>query len=162
MKDNDNKVEIQRIDLTEIDLAVDLFDKYRIFYKQDSNLELAKAFLTERLKNDESVIYIAFTNNGGIKEPIGFMQLYPRWFSITTIIKWYISDLYVESDYRKKGIGSELLKTAIDFGKSQNASIVTLHTAKDNFTAQKVYESLGFIQREEFPKAFFYQFDLKD
>jgi len=36
-----------------------LFDLYRIFYQKASDIEGAKKFLSERISNNESVIYVA-------------------------------------------------------------------------------------------------------
>ena len=48
-----------------------LFDKYRIFYKQDPDMKNAKAFIKKRMKRKESVIFVAEER----KELIGFTQL---------------------------------------------------------------------------------------
>ena len=55
-----------------------LFDKYRIFYKQRSDVENAKTFLKKRMKRKESVIFVAEERD----ELIGFTQLFRRrgWF----------------------------------------------------------------------------------
>lgn len=41
---------ITKATLKHLDNLIPLFDGYRIFYKQDSNPEAVKQFLTERLK----------------------------------------------------------------------------------------------------------------
>lgn len=51
-----------------------LFNGYRIFYKQESNLDAAKHFLSERFEKEDSIILIALSENN---EPIGLTQLYP-------------------------------------------------------------------------------------
>ena len=70
---------INKIDLKTYQLVVNLFDKYRIFYKQASNLELANDFIWERIINNESVIFIA-QNTDNV--PMGFTQLYPIFSSV--------------------------------------------------------------------------------
>ena len=40
-------------------LIAPLFDAYRRFYDQPSDLALARAFVAERLERNESVIYLA-------------------------------------------------------------------------------------------------------
>ena len=63
-----------------IDQLVPLFDKYRIFYKQSSDPEAARKFLTERLNKKESVIFIAVDTH---KNVLGFTQLYPVFSSFS-------------------------------------------------------------------------------
>jgi len=45
------------------------------------------------------------------------------------------------------GIGGLLIKTAIDFAKAGQSRFVQLETAVDNYTAQSLYESIGFIKQ---------------
>jgi ribosomal protein S18 acetylase RimI-like enzyme len=134
---------IKKITVNEIHLVVNLFDSYRVFYKQTSDLVLAEDFLTERLKNNESVIFVVLDN----EKPIGFTQLYPTYSSVRTVRNWILNDLYVAADYRKQGIGKMLIDAAMDFGKSAGAKYVQLETATGNYNAQHLYESIGFIKR---------------
>jgi hypothetical protein len=39
-----------------------LFDGYRIFYRNNSNIDKAKNFLAERMKNGDSEIYVCETS----------------------------------------------------------------------------------------------------
>lgn len=151
-------IEIRKIDKGECELVADMFNKYRIFYKQPSDMELAKEYLKERLENNEAQIFIAFRK--GSSELLGFTLLYARFSSVSAIKNWHIGDLYVEPNQRKQGIGQKLLQTAIDFANEHKAKFVSLNTAKDNFTAQKVYEDFGFDKRDYLPEYLYYQFDL--
>ncbi|MGN6439907.1 MAG: GNAT family N-acetyltransferase [Agriterribacter sp.] len=131
---------IVRIDKTQGDLVFNLFDQYRIFYKQQSNMEIARKFIQERLDNSESVIFVALAGDS----PVGFTQLYPKYSSVRVVKNWILNDLYVENDHRKQGIGEKLIETAMDFARQNNATFVELSTAVDNYTAQSLYERIGF------------------
>ena len=50
---------VKRAGLEDLDGAAPLFDAYRQFYGQRSDLATARAFLAERLRRDESVIFLA-------------------------------------------------------------------------------------------------------
>jgi ribosomal protein S18 acetylase RimI-like enzyme len=145
-------MEIITIDNSQIDLVIELFDKYRIFYKQPSDLNIAKEFITARLNNNESVIFVALEN----EKPVGFTQLYPTYSSMRATKNWILNDLYVEKEYRKQGIGEKLIKAAMGFAKQQHASFVQLSTAVDNLTAQSLYEQIGFKRQE--PDSEFYTY----
>jgi ribosomal protein S18 acetylase RimI-like enzyme len=151
-------IEIRKIDKDEYRLVADMFNKYRVFYKQASDLELAKEYLRERLSNNEAQVFLAYDSIAS--EVLGFTLLYARFSSVSTIKNWHIGDLYVEPNQRKRGIGQKLLQTAVDFATEQKAKFVSLNTAKDNFTAQKVYEDFGFDKRDYLPEYFYYQYDL--
>ncbi|CAM3619392.1 GNAT family N-acetyltransferase [Erysipelothrix sp. HDW6B] len=55
-----------------------------------------------------------------------------------------ISMLAVKEGYRGQGIGSKLVKSAIDYAKAHNCKSVTVSTL--NFQGPEFYEKLGFKQ----------------
>jgi hypothetical protein len=55
-----------------------------------------------------------------------------------------IADLYVEKEYRKRGIGSRLLKKALETAKTREVKEVHVTTREDNYEAMKFYEKYGF------------------
>ena len=121
-----------------------LFNAYRVFYEQESDLPLAEAFLTARLTQEQSVIFFAQNNNGDV---LGFTQLYPTFSSISAQNSWILNDLFVTQAARGQGIGRQLLDKARSFAEATFAEGITLETAIDNHTAQSLYESSGY-QRE--------------
>lgn len=151
-----SKIEIKRINLSEANLVVGLFNQYRIFYGKLSDLGMARAFIDARLENNESVIFVAMDEN----KSVGFTQLYPTYSSARLVKNWILNDLFVDSDYRKQGIGATLIKTAMDFAKGQGSTFVQLETAIDNFTAQSLYETIGFKRQEPDNEFFLYRIDL--
>ncbi len=143
---------IIQIDRSQSDLVIELFDQYRVFYKKESDLALAKKFIQARLDNRESIIFVALDKT----KPVGFTQLYPKYSSARAVKNWILNDLYVKADYRKQGIGEALIKTAMQFATQQEAVFVELSTAVDNFTAQNLYEQIGFVKQE--PETDFYTY----
>ena len=137
-------MEIRRITLDQSHLVTGLFDKYRVFYKKPSDIVLAEAFIKERLEKNESVVFVALDMENGQSVPIGFTQLYPKYSSVSATKNWILNDLYVDNNYRKRGIGEALIKTAMHFAKAEGATFVQLETAADNYTAQSLYEAIGF------------------
>ncbi|WP_413175617.1 GNAT family N-acetyltransferase [Anabaena azotica] len=123
-----------------------LFDKYRVFYNQPSNLEAAKNFLKERFNNNDSVVFAA-NDNGKL---VGFTQLYPSFSSVSMKQVWILNDLYVEELYRRRGIANLLMNVAEEYAKKSGAIRVSLATQISNVTAQKLYESRDYIKDEEF------------
>src|SRR5690606_33029540 len=104
---------IRRINSSESSLVTGLFDKYRVFYKQPSDIELAKNFIQARLDKNESVIFVATIENNNEVIPVGFTQLYPKFSSVRAIKIWVLNDLYVDPEYRKQGIGESLINIAL-------------------------------------------------
>lgn len=137
---------IQQATARDLDQLAPLFDAYRQFYGQQSDIPAARAFLLDRFRHSESVIFMA-TDDG---KAIGFTQLYPSFSSISVARIYVLSDLFVASNVRKKGTGRKLLEAAVDFGRLVGACQLTLETAKTNLTAQSLYESCGWTRDTEF------------
>lgn len=137
---------IQKATINELDSLTELFDLYRVFYEQASNLEGARKFLNERITNEESVVFIAYDGNNSL----GFVQLYPSFSSVSMMQSWVLNDLYVIEHARGKGVGEKLMKKAIDFAKETGAKGVFLETGKENITAQRLYEKVGFKRESNY------------
>ena len=120
---------------------VPLFDQYRLFYKQESDLHGAKVFLTDRFNNNESVIFLAYFKG----DPVGFTQLFPMFSSVSMQRSYVLNDLYVSASYRKKQIGEALLNKAKEFCIANSAKGLTLETGIHN-PAQKLYEKLNWVK----------------
>jgi ribosomal protein S18 acetylase RimI-like enzyme len=146
-------MKIKQITAIDYLLVTKLFDQYRVFYKQPSDMVLAETFIKNRLENNESIIFVAF--NG--EEPAGFTQLYPLLSSVRATKNWLINDLYVDSNHRKQGIGEALLNAAADFAKKHGAVFVQLETSIDNYTAQSLYEAVGFVKQAPSSTSFYYR-----
>jgi GNAT superfamily N-acetyltransferase len=145
------KIEIIRANREDIPLVAPLFDAYRQFYKQAADLEGAQRFLTARLQEQSSVIFLAFSiAENATKQPCGFTQLYPSFSSTTMERLWILNDLFVAPEARRSGVGKALLERARDFGLETQAKELTLQTAIDNYTAQSVYEANGWQREVEF------------
>jgi len=125
-------------DETQLSELIPLFDQYRIFYRQKSDLEAATAYLQMRLKRKEAIIYLAIDKG----KAIGFTLLYKGFSSVSMQPILILNDLYVAKPYRNKGVGEQLLKTAQVFCQENNYKGLALETATDN-PAQRLYERLG-------------------
>ncbi len=55
-----------------------------------------------------------------------------------------LEDMVISPNYRDKGVGSKLLKYALEFAKSQGCQRVTLLTDDDNIGAHRFYERHAF------------------
>jgi len=128
----------------DIEQAAYLFDLYRQFYEQESDVKRATHFLAERLEKKDSVIYLAVEVR--TSKAVGFVQLYPSFSSVSMKRIWILNDLYVLEEYRKKGIGKALIGATVSLAMSTDAKEVMLETAVTNITAQSLYESLGFTR----------------
>ena len=130
----------------ELDKVTPLFDQYRQFYNQPSNLEGAAAFLASRIKQNQSIIYLAEMEG----QPAGFVQLYPSFSSVSMQKAYILNDLYVNERFRGHGIGQALIEKCYTLCGQEQARYITLQTAPDNLTAKRLYEKMGMEIDHEF------------
>ncbi|WP_237413644.1 GNAT family N-acetyltransferase [Acinetobacter nectaris] len=127
------------------DLA-ELFNAYRVFYKQASNFLAAYQFIEARLKNKDAE-FIIYKNNEN--KVVGFIQLYPIFSSISMKKAWILNDLYVHAEFRRQGIAEFLMKGAIDLAQQTDAKFLMLETCVTNKSAQSLYKKMGFTEDKE-------------
>ena len=130
------------------DLVAPLFDAYRGFYDQPSDLALARAFIAARLERGESVVFVAERDG----RAVGFVQLYPLFSSTAPRPRrlWLLNDLYVAPEARGGGVGRALMARARGLAEETGAAGIELVTAATNTVAQRLYESVGYRRDEQF------------
>jgi len=133
---------LNKATIKDLDLITPLFDLYRQFYKQSSDPDSAKEFLSARIVNNESVIFWALDEDN--ISGMGFVQLYPIFSSVGMKRLWLLNDLYVHTDYRKMGVGEALMEKAREFAVETKAKGIILETEKTNAQAQNLYDKLGY------------------
>ena len=139
-------VHIKQAGVEDIETIIPLFAAYRTFYKVESDPAQLRSYLHERLKNNQSVVFMA--TSGGTA--VGFTQLYPGFSSVSLKNTWTLNDLFVAPEARRSSIGQQLMDRAKQMAKDSGASKVTLLTATDNVTAQSLYEKLGYERETAF------------
>jgi len=137
--------EISRVSVGDIAELHPLVEQYRAFYKQPENGK-AFSFLEDRIKNNESVAFIARVAG----EAVGFTLLYPTFSTVSLSNIWLLNDLFVIESARGNGVASELMDTAESAAKQAGATRVFLRTANDNLPAQALYEGRNWVKDEVF------------
>jgi GNAT superfamily N-acetyltransferase len=127
------------------ELAV-LFDQYRRFQGQPSDLAAARLFLSERFNHGEAVLFVAEEG----PRPLGFAQLYPSFSSVSLQRVFILNDLFVAEAGRRKGIASLLLSAVESYARSLGAVRISLNVAQSNLSAQALYAARGWTKDAEF------------
>ena len=138
-------MEIIKAIIEDLDQLNELFDQYRKFYGKESDIAKSRAFLKDRILNNESEIFLA--KEGNIYT--GFVQLFPL-FSSTRLKKfWLLNDLFVHPDHRGKGISKALIERAKQLCRDTKACGMYLETGKENIIGNSLYPSSGFELMDE-------------
>ena len=133
------KTTVRQAGLDDVDELVPLFDAYRQFYDQPSDLTRARNWLRARIGANESVVLIA--ERDGL--PVGFTQLYPMYSSVQTARIWVLNDLYIPPEERRLGVATALLKAALEYARNDGASRLQLETGRRNEAARALYRAAG-------------------
>ena len=119
--------------------VVPLFNAYREFYGQSSDLQQAEQFIQERVMGAESIIFLAYLE----EKPVGFAQLFPVFSSVAMKRAFLLNDLFVAKQARKQGVAQALMEQCFIYCQQEDARYMMLETARDNVQAQKLYEKMG-------------------
>jgi ribosomal protein S18 acetylase RimI-like enzyme len=138
---------------TDIEALARLFDAYRIFYEREPDPESAKRYIGKRLRGGGSH-FIKALAQGRI---VGFAHLSETLDTLSMRDAWFLEDLFVDPDYRRRGVGSALLRHAERFARDTHGSRLSLFTARTNLIAQALYEANGYVRDDAF---YLYQRDL--
>lgn len=138
------KVHISPALVADLEAVAELFNQYRVFYEQASDLPAARAFIGERLQRQDAVLLWAKDTESGAA--LGFTQLYPSFSSVAMQRIYILNDLFVHPAGRRQGIAAQLLTAAEEHARQAGAIRLELATAPDNIGAQALYEREHWIR----------------
>jgi ribosomal protein S18 acetylase RimI-like enzyme len=142
-----NNVQVRQASVTDLDSLALLFDGYRQFYGKPSDLPLARSFLLERFKYNQSILFIATQPDVAA---IGFTQLYPSFSSVSAGRIFVLNDIFVVPAARRSGVALKLLNASVEFARAVGAIRLSLITAVENEAAQAMYASQGWVRDTKF------------
>jgi GNAT superfamily N-acetyltransferase len=132
-------ISVRNATINDLEELTILFDLYRVWYHQPSDIAAAKKFLQERMEKNESVVFVAEQ----AEKLFAFTQLYPIFSSVSMQKTWLLNDLYVHAAVRKQGVAALLLNAAKQHGIETGSKWLMLQTGNENYIAQSVYEKNG-------------------
>jgi ribosomal protein S18 acetylase RimI-like enzyme len=104
-----------------------------------------EAELTEIISSPATVLFIAKdpSEDGKI---VGSLTLVM--FRIPTGLRAWIEDVVVDSEHRRKGIGTALSQVALEHAEKAGARTVDLTSRPSREAANQLYRRIGFTQRD--------------
>ena len=134
-----SELAISRAGPADLDALALLFDAYRGFYGQASDIAGARDWLRSRLRVGESVVLVAKRAGNAV----GFVQLYPMFSSVRMARTWILNDLFVDAAARRGGVARALLDAAAAFAREDGAAGLSLETNRGNAAARALYRAAG-------------------
>ena len=84
-------------------------------------------------------------------ELIGCLMITYEWDPGNNAFTWWIQEVFVDSNWRRKGVFQALYKHTIKMAKDKgNVCTIKIHVNDDNLNAQKIYKRLGMIDTSNF------------
>ncbi len=99
--------------------------------------------LEEIVRSEATHLLAALDEQGAI---LGAMTLVV--FRIPTGVRAWIEDVVVDSDARGRGVGEALNRAALDLARARGARTVDLTSRPSREAANRLYQRIGFEQRD--------------
>ena len=114
---------------------------YQEFYGvADISAERNRNFFSKFINGKSEGVQFIYRHEG---EAVAFATVYFTYSSTLAAKVAVLNDLFVLATHRKKGIAKSLIEHCYQYGRSQNAVRLQWLTAKNNETAQAVYNHVG-------------------
>jgi GNAT superfamily N-acetyltransferase len=148
--DNKNLV-FRKLCNTDMDLFIKLrLDFINEFHKnideKDKIILSLKNYFERHIENNEFIGIICEYNKKIISTAYLIISEWPPNRNFINGKIGTLLNVYTYPEYRKKGIGTNVLKKIIEEAKKQNVSIINLLATEDG---ENVYKKLGFIETED-------------
>jgi len=142
-------VNLRRATAADLDALMPLVSAYRVFYEQRSDLPRERELIERHLRENRSIIFMAFGDDG---KAIGFVQLFQTYSTVWLGPALILEDLFVNPNVRRSGAATKLLERSMEYAREIGAVGMFLETAMDNVPAQTVYERAGWTREGHFYK----------
>ena len=146
MTTNDREIEIG---LAHANDLPELLGLYRFLNPDDLVLEVDGALLEhwEAILNNPALHYVVARADGKVVSTCA-LTIIPN---LTRSARSYglIENVVTHPDYRKRGIGTQVLQHALAIAWSQNCYKVMLMTGSKQESTMRVYEGAGFVRGEK-------------
>lgn len=117
---------IFKAELWNLELILPLFEQYRREQGMGENPERSLAFLANRIRFSESIVFIAVND----QQAVGFVQLYPRLSSLRLQRYWQLTDLFVSQIQNQQEIQRELLRKSREFVSFTQSNLLVVEAAQ--------------------------------
>jgi len=124
-----------------------LLDAYRVFYGEPSDPGAAERFIRERFAKRDTQFFVSRANDGTL---VGFAHLLLSIDTLSLRPIGILEDIFVVEAARGQGVGGALLDAAERYARERGLARLTLSTAHQNRTAQRLYLAKGYVPDQRF------------
>ena len=133
-------VSIIPVTMANLEIVLPLIAAYQTFYHATPDTERNRAHFGALVTTPAlGAQWMATTHTG---QAIGFVTAYRTLSSVSAAKRCLLNDLYVAPDQRGAGVARQLIVHCTNWALSEGYPGVYWETDHDNYTAQKLYDSL--------------------
>jgi ribosomal protein S18 acetylase RimI-like enzyme len=122
-----------------------LWADYNSFYETDIP-EAVTAFTWERILDPRSMIFARLATQDGVVAGFNVCVLHESTWTQSPVC--YLEDFFVDSSYRRQGLGSMLIEDLLKLARLRRWSRVYWHTRANNTAARFLYDK--FVKSDDF------------
>jgi len=139
--DMEPKPRVEPLEEAQLEQLLPLIAAYQRFYEvEDIDNERNRAFFARFIApSDDGMLLGAWLG----EQLCGYACLYWHFTSLVPAETVLMNDLFVTADARGQGIGRALIEASADVARSRDAHHLEWATARDNKTAQRLYDATG-------------------
>jgi ribosomal protein S18 acetylase RimI-like enzyme len=117
-------------------------DFYEVEPSDDALLALSRALIAD--PEHEGIQFIARDGDTAL----GFATVYWMWSTSRAARIGVMNDLFTAPEARRRGVGEALIQQCLEAVRERGAVVLQWQTARDNHTAQALYERVGGIREQ--------------
>lgn len=135
------KIILRKIKPPDLSAVIALMREFAAFEKLSEYCTATEDRLSKAMFGDNSVVegLIAFDD----LQPIGYALFYPNFSSFRAELGMYLEDIYVNAEYRGKGVGETLLNEIAAITLSRGFERIDFQVLDWNTPAISFYKKLG-------------------
>jgi GNAT superfamily N-acetyltransferase len=142
--------QLPKKDISKVRKLIDKLHIYETKHFDDSNridkagLKANYNFSKKELGKNKSGLFVALDGSKIIGFALGYIEKKPNRFKFQKLGQFF--DLFVEENYRNKGIGEKLAKALLAWYKKQGITYIDIFAYAKN-PSTNLYKRLGFVDR---------------
>lgn len=138
---------IRKTKREDVPSIIGLLGDFAKFEGFDEYFEITVETLADALFGEGSFIESLVAKDNG--KAVAYAIFYPCFASFRGQKGLFLEDLYIDSDYRGKGVGEAMLKEIAGIAKSRNFERIDFQVLDWNTPAVKFYEKHGALRSEQ-------------
>jgi GNAT superfamily N-acetyltransferase len=139
---------IARVEEGDLADLLPLMRGYSDFYEVDPSDDALVALSRALIANPDYDGIQLIARDSEADTALGFATVYWMWSTSRAARIGVMNDLFTAKEARGRGVGEALIRACLELVRERGAALLQWQTARDNHTAQALYERVGGIREE--------------